>query len=249
MFRSRLSRSLATESRLSKLLLLKGYNSLAPQLRQFSQKVVSLPDLFRTEKIPNGPAKSFAAVVSPALPRPKTPKIGTVKVGDHLEDASLDIAFRTPPLDIVFQALNMTKSQHRPIKKLNLGKIQRADGKKPVTRNRSDSSSGSSNDLTAEQPIGRTRRPTNGESIEVYQWEPVSAVKEGEWTESKPKSRRFGSKIGEAGGKASIVRSLKPRPCHMCVSSDAGLRCRYYLSPVGCKSGDECGYSHSYSES
>ncbi|WVQ76165.1 hypothetical protein IAR50_005820 [Cryptococcus sp. DSM 104548] len=44
--------SLNTESRLSKLLLLKGYNTLAHQLRAYSSRVVSIPDLFRQEKVP-----------------------------------------------------------------------------------------------------------------------------------------------------------------------------------------------------
>ncbi|TYJ51489.1 hypothetical protein B9479_007936 [Cryptococcus floricola] len=44
--------SLNTESRLSNLLLLKGYNTLAHQLRAYSSRVVSIPDLFRQEKVP-----------------------------------------------------------------------------------------------------------------------------------------------------------------------------------------------------
>lgn len=51
---------LQTEKRLSKLLLLKGYTDLAGQLRQYSSRVFSIPDLFRTEKLPT----TFASVAS-----------------------------------------------------------------------------------------------------------------------------------------------------------------------------------------
>ena len=52
--------SLSTENRLSKLLLLKGYTDLAGQLRQYGSRVVTIPDLFRTSKIP----VSFSAVAA-----------------------------------------------------------------------------------------------------------------------------------------------------------------------------------------
>ena len=54
--------SLSTENRLSRLLLLKGYSDLAGQLRQYSSRVVTIPDLFRTSKIP----MSFSSVASAA---------------------------------------------------------------------------------------------------------------------------------------------------------------------------------------
>jgi hypothetical protein len=64
--------SLHTESRLSKLLLLKGYTDLAQQLRQYSSRVVSIPDLFRTTKMPTAPISFSSAVQSSA---PSTPTV------------------------------------------------------------------------------------------------------------------------------------------------------------------------------
>jgi hypothetical protein len=57
--------SLQTENRLSKLLLLKGYTDLAGQLRQYSSRVVTIPDLFRITKVP----LSFSSIAAqPATP-------------------------------------------------------------------------------------------------------------------------------------------------------------------------------------
>ena len=52
--------SLSTENRLAKLLLLRGYSDLAGQLKQYSNRVVTIPNLFRRDKIP----LSFSSVAA-----------------------------------------------------------------------------------------------------------------------------------------------------------------------------------------
>ena len=94
---------LQTESRLSKLLLLKGYSDLAPQLRQYSSRVVTIPDLFRTSRLvvptgigavplPSSPSpsqpQSFSAILQqPAKPRAVTPLLG-ISVQSNAETSS-----------------------------------------------------------------------------------------------------------------------------------------------------------------
>ncbi|ORY25091.1 hypothetical protein BCR39DRAFT_545280 [Naematelia encephala] len=62
--------SLKAESRLSKLLLLKGYHDLAQGLKPYSSVVISIPGLFRTTRLPSIPA-SFASAVG--QPTPSSP--------------------------------------------------------------------------------------------------------------------------------------------------------------------------------
>ena len=68
---------------MSKLLLLKGYTDLANQLQPYSSKVVSMPDLFRTTRIPGTAGspripsvpfvpQSFSSIVQSSTP-PSTP--------------------------------------------------------------------------------------------------------------------------------------------------------------------------------
>lgn len=57
--------SLQTESRLSKLLLLKGYEDLAAELRQYSSLVISMPDVFRSTKVTYNPTYAGASSHGP----------------------------------------------------------------------------------------------------------------------------------------------------------------------------------------
>jgi len=174
-----MSISLQTESRISKLLLLKGYADLAPQLRQYSSRVVSIPTLFRTTKIPTSPV-TFSSIVNhsgPPRPKPKVPEI-------------IDLPSPTTPSD--------------------------------------------------------------ASSTEIIEWQPTSKPGKKdleEWTEAK-KGKTYNP--GKAGKPVTTVRDLKPRPCHTYIPLAACLQYddeidRYYLSPWGCKSGDDCEYGHQYS--
>jgi hypothetical protein len=88
-----LTPSLSTEDRISKLLVLKGYNDLAGQLRQYSSRVVTIPDLFRTSKIP----QSFSSIVqAPAVPAPASAQAAVPGAGPGKKGAKTSAPATAP---------------------------------------------------------------------------------------------------------------------------------------------------------
>lgn len=85
---------LKTESRLSNLLLLKGYTSLASQINQLSlnHKVVSLPELFRSERVGEHRSTTSSTPWRPAAglttlsDTPETPKEKTGLIWSELSE-------------------------------------------------------------------------------------------------------------------------------------------------------------------
>ena len=88
----------------------------------------------------------------------------------------------------------------------------------------------------ASSPLSPTS-PLSSDDTEVIQWETAVKSKKKdrdytEWTEASKKA----SSSGKGKSITGSVRNLKPRPCHT-----------YFLSPWGCKAGDDCDYAHDYS--
>ena len=205
--------SLQTESRLSKLLLLKGYNDLANQLRQYSSRVVSIPDLFRSSKLPHPvPTQSFSAVVqsSPSAVERSAP----VKAAESKESPESVASGGTLETDDSVEVIEW-EAVPKPVKEKK-EKFDKPPGKKGKNG---------------------TKPTDKGDN---------------EWHEAGG-NKKLGKKYKGKGGLAvTSVRNLKPRPCHTSVLRSwihlFVAKDRYYLSPWGCKAGDDCDYGHDFSE-
>ena len=192
-------RRLQTESRLSKLLLLKGYSDLAPQLRQYSSRVVSIPSLFRTTRINLG-TQTFSAVAQRPDPTPPTPKIKTVKLngkdggrGSDTESEEI-IEWSTAP-----STLKHTLGTNGNVSN---GAKDKSTPKKQPKEKKSHSK------LSA-----RSTKVDN-----VLKSAAVASAAEGSEDEWKPvkrpvkKAAKAGAGIKKNAEKS--IRNLDPRPCH-----------------------------------
>ncbi|WWD22538.1 hypothetical protein CI109_107031 [Kwoniella shandongensis] len=196
--------SLQTESRLSKLLLLKGYSDLAPQLKQYSSRVVSIPDLFRTTRVPTtfssvAAATPSASTAGQSVPAPKSGKKATEALPEDISETTSEDAIEV----FEWKSMSNTKANFKKDKKqIQNGK----DGKAYAKKNKFNKSA------------------SVGESRDNEEWTETSG--------KKKKDKKRSKKDKEA---ADLVRNLDPRPCHT-----------FYLSPWGCKNGDDCAYGHEY---
>ncbi|KAK8845589.1 hypothetical protein IAR55_006305 [Kwoniella newhampshirensis] len=186
--------SLQTESRLSKLLLLKGYADLAPQLKQYSSRVVSIPDLFRTTRVPT----TFSSVVASAQAVP-------AHVGGKQEAHAMEVDSDTTSDDAIEVIEWTTLGIDKHIK-----------------------SGGTNKKQSIEVKVGKKNK---------YNSSLLSESRRGDddWTETTGKKKKDKKRSKKDKDAADVVRNLDPRPCHT-----------FYLSPWGCKNGDECAYGHDY---
>jgi len=183
---------LQTESRLSKLLLLKGYEDLAHQLKVYSSRVVSIPDLFRQTRLvsPAAAVQSFSSIVraAPASPVAKVPAVRDplVKVKTTVDAAeSVHSNSTEDSVEVIeWETATPTNKKDKHEKNVNRkGKKEREKAKKLEEK-------------TAAAAAALASVTANDEWIEAG-------------------GRKVGKKYKGKGGIAVIsVRNLKPRPCH-----------------------------------
>lgn len=248
--------SLQTESRPSNLLLLKSYATLASQLEAYSNRVVSIPDLFRLEKVPP-PLPSFtsttADVISSIQASDSPDLISAVTglagvsfssiVGSSPKDKEADFA---GPYGVNIRDNTNTATSTRNISLADIDKARISTPKRDEYeeseeeieefeyewgsgaqfKRRSDLASGFAPGSAKKKISAPFSREPNPSRVGGKDRE-----MDDEWTEMAPKKKTKG-KRKEA---AEYVRTLKPRPCHT-----------FYLGPRGCKNGDDCQYGHEY---
>ncbi|WVF65947.1 hypothetical protein IAT40_000685 [Kwoniella sp. CBS 6097] len=218
--------SLQTESRLSKLLLLKGYKDLAGQLKQYSSRVVSIPDLFRTTKIPPIPT-TFSSIVKDSATQTKP----------------------SPPPTAAAVKPKSTKEDNQPYISTDAGQAKSSSSEGDVetiewsTMSRSTQGNGIGGTGSTTNASYKTKKQKNAikaddqGDVESDEWQTSKGKKDKkkkkkdqqQQQQSQVKYSKFSKQVAEA------VRALDPRPCHT-----------YYLSPWGCKNDDECKYGHDY---
>ncbi|CAK9785539.1 hypothetical protein CC85DRAFT_284497 [Cutaneotrichosporon oleaginosum] len=181
--------SLETTTGLSKVVILQGYNELPFQLQPYASRCVSIPDLFRTSRIP-----------SPLAGTPTSKKGRRGSRTQKPEDASLPSP--TPPSVVVAPT------------------TPPADGEVEIEVVEWEALVNGAANVRLEDPRGRTQRL--GSALLSTDDDKKRAAKK--------------NKTAARAAPVPTVRNLKPRPCHT-----------FYLSPWGCKNGDECEYSHTYS--
>ncbi|ORX34815.1 hypothetical protein BD324DRAFT_663180 [Kockovaella imperatae] len=208
--------SLQTESLLSKLLLLKGYSDLAPQLRQHSSRVVSIPSLFRTSRIALSPQtfstvtqRSESSVV--ALNVPKTLVTDSIsEESDSISDSDSEeiLEWSDAPRNLRHTAqIGLAKS--------------------------STKSSAFKKSRSARDKVNEASTKSGSSKASVLE----NIVSEDEWKVAKKANKKSGQKANSGDRRAAekSIRTLVPRPCHA-----------YYLSNAGCGSGHACAYGHDY---
>ncbi|WVQ93578.1 hypothetical protein IAU59_000653 [Kwoniella sp. CBS 9459] len=210
--------SLQTESRLSKLLLLKGYKDLAGQLKQYSSRVVSIPDLFRTTKIPPIPT-TFSSVVKDNATQAKSsppPSAPTIKPKSTKEDTN---GAQAKP----GSAQARPSSEEGDIETIEWSTISR------TTHGNGSGSNNASFKNNKKSKSSSVKGDDQGD-VESDEWQTSKGRKDKKKKkDQQQKYPKFSKNVAEA------VRALDPRPCHT-----------YYLSPWGCKNDDECRYGHDY---
>ncbi|OCF40727.1 hypothetical protein I317_05422 [Kwoniella heveanensis CBS 569] len=222
--------SLQTESRLSKLLLLKGYKDLAGQLKQYSSRVVSIPDLFRTTKIPPIPT-TFSSVVKESAVQPKSSPPTTAPA---IKPKSLKEAVGTPQMsgEVIKKKVKSPSSEDEieTIEWSTISQSTQGKGKADGSGSGSTYASHKNN----KKFKGSVVNEDDDGGTESDEWQTLKGKKDKkkkkqDQLQHQPKYTKFNKHVAEA------VRALDPRPCHT-----------YYLSPWGCKNDDECKYGHDY---
>lgn len=214
-----LIRRLQTESRLSKLLLLKGYADLAPQLRQYSSRVVSIPDLFRTTKIPASQPQSFSAVVSSAT-KSMTGTKGTKKqtaanTAIPMSIAASSVADSPSEADSASLAGDLAQLQIEleSIVEGAIDEVQVFEWNQLVsgTGNKASGVKGKKGKVNQEDEWIEANAK-NKKKDKVKKDKTVKAGGDDEWDTIKGDSGKKKNGKKNAGGKT--VRGLDPRPCH-----------------------------------
>ena len=183
---------LQTESRLSKLLLLKGYEDLAYQLKVYSSRVVSIPDLFRQTRLVNPPAatQSFSSIVR-AIPASPTTKASTVK----------ESMVKAKPVEIAESIASHSDEDSIEVIEWDSAALTKKD--------RTDKADKVNRKGRKEREKAKKLEEKTAAAAAVL----ASVTANDEWIEAG--GRKVGKKYKGKGGIAVIsVRNLKPRPCH-----------------------------------
>ncbi|KAL7418685.1 hypothetical protein Q5752_006368 [Cryptotrichosporon argae] len=242
--------SLETESRLSNVLLLKGYATLAHELEQYSARVVSIPGLFR-------PSKLFDKAGKGASSARKTDAAAAAPSANHKPDKARPSPVPAPkqpapapPLPPTFSAVVASPTPPSPVLAKKPLEVNNKPASAPAHHTRfSDSDTDS---VPADPDPAHAFELTDAD-VGIASADEDS---DDEW-EAAPRKKRahklrpapppLTAQSSTAGYIAPLakmrqqlqhvrsVRALDPRPCHT-----------FYLSPWGCKSRDGCEYAHDY---
>ncbi|WOO76924.1 uncharacterized protein LOC62_01G000537 [Vanrija pseudolonga] len=226
---------------MSKLVILKGYSDLAHGLKQYADRAVTVPDLFRTTRLekvvaahpmngapsptsPTAPAAvkglrqrrgvpppSPLAAAPPPPPPTVTPAVPEVEEGASSHEEEAQATASDNESEPDVQVIEWDSLGHPPLTPQTPGWPSRGSGSGPSGRGARPTSARANNNLLA----------TPGEE------------EDGDWEDGKKKGKKY--KPATRAASIPTVRNLKPRPCHT-----------FYLSPWGCKNGDGCEYAHHY---
>lgn len=241
--------TLQRESRLSNLFLLGGCTTLAPQLKTYFSRIVSIPELFRLEEVPP-PLPSFTSITADSISAiqagdspdliSSVSSVGGISfssvVAGSPKDNESDIAgsYNATIRDNATTATPTRNISLTAIEKAGISTPKREEEESEEEIEEFEYEWGSGAQFKGRSDLASGFAPVSGKKKASAPYSRVGGKDremDDEWTEMTPKKKTKG-KRKEA---AEYVRSLKPRPCHT-----------FYLGPRGCKNGDDCQYGHEY---
>ncbi|KAL1413237.1 hypothetical protein Q8F55_000990 [Vanrija albida] len=218
---------------LSKLVILKGYTDLAQGLKQYADRAVTVPDLFRTTRLEkvagaaptNGaPGPVPTSPTTPVAPKGLRQRRGAPAPSPLAAAPSPAAASAPAPPEAEDEAFSQEEAQ-----------VASGDNESESDVQVIEWDSLGNPPLTPQTPGRPTRGggPARGGRSARNNSLATPEEEDGDWEDGKKKGKKY--KPATRAASIPTVRNLKPRPCHT-----------FYLSPWGCKNGDGCEYAHHY---